>query len=226
MRSHFLVSLTLRQRAESLVLLSARDVIGDWELSDREADSGMKIELRQGDITNQPDIDAIVNAANTELWLGSGVAGAIARRGGPEIEREAIARAPIKLGGAVATTAGTLPNNFVIHAAAMGYREEDGEAPKREGSQSSDAIIRESTINSLTIAETLGCKSIAFPALATGVGGFPVDECARVMMTAANEYARGPSESKIERVVFVLFSGADFEIFQQVLIEVRDTEPE
>jgi O-acetyl-ADP-ribose deacetylase (regulator of RNase III) len=186
----------------------------------------VKIELRQGDITNQPDIDAIVNAANTELWLGSGVAGAIASRGGPAIEREAVAQGPIKLGEAVATTAGNLPNKFVIHAAAMGYREEDRAVPKREGSQSSEAIIRDSTLNSLAIAEALDCKSIAFPALATGVGGFPVDECARVMMTAANEYARGHSESNIGRVLFVLFSGADLEIFQQALIEIRGTESE
>jgi len=184
----------------------------------------MKIELRQGDITNQPDIDAIVNAANTELWLGSGVAGAIASRGGPDVEREAIAQAPIKLGEAVETTAGNLPNKFVIHAAAMGYRDEDRAVPKREGSQSSEAIIRDSTINSLTIADALGCKSIGFPALATGVGGFPVDECARVMIAAAYEYARGHSETVIEQVVFVLFSGADFEIFQQELIAIRGPE--
>ena len=189
-------------------------------------DLTVKIELRQGDITNQPDIDAIVNAANTELWLGSGVAGAIARRGGPDVEREAIAQAPIKLGEAIATTAGNLPNKLVIHAAAMGYRDEDRPVPKREGSQSSGAIIRDSTMNSLWIADASGCRSIAFPALATGVGGFPVDECARVMMTAANEYARRNSESIIERVIFVLFSGADFEIFQQALIEIRGTEPE
>jgi O-acetyl-ADP-ribose deacetylase (regulator of RNase III) len=184
----------------------------------------MKIELRQGDITNQPDIDAVVNAANTELWLGSGVAGAIARRGGPDVEREAVAQGPIRLGEAVATTAGNLPNKFVIHAAAMGYRDEDRGVPKREGSQSSEAIIRDSTINSLTIADALGCKAIAFPALATGVGGFPVDECARVMMTAANVYARGHSESNIEQVVFVLFSGSDFEIFRQALIEIKGAE--
>jgi len=186
----------------------------------------VKIELRQGDITNQPDIDAIVNAANTELWLGSGVAGAIARRGGPDVEREAVAQGPIRLGETVATTAGNLPNKFVIHAAAMGYRDEDRAAPKREGSQSSEAIIRDSTINSLTIADALGCKSIAFPALATGVGGFPVDECARVMIAAANEYARRNSKSKIERVVFVLFSGADCEIFQQALIAISCMESE
>ena len=186
----------------------------------------MKIELRQGDITNQPDIDAIVNAANTELWLGSGVAGAIARRGGPDVEREAVAQGPIRLGEAVSTTAGNLPNKFVIHAAAMGYRDEDRVAPKREGSQSSEAIIRDSTITALTIADALGCKSIAFPALATGVGGFPVDECARVMMTAANEYARRHSETIIEQVVFVLFSGADLEIFQQALIAIRGMDSE
>lgn len=186
----------------------------------------MKIELRQGDITNQPDIDAIVNAANTELWLGSGVAGAIASRGGPAIEREAVAQGPIKLGEAVATTAGNLPNKLVIHAAAMGYREEDRDAPKRAGSQSSEAIIRDSIINSLAIADARGCKSIAFPALATGVGGFPVGECARVMMAAADEYARGHSDTVIERVVFVLFSGADLEIFQQALILIRGMESE
>jgi len=114
----------------------------------------------------------------------------------------------------------------VIHAAAMGYRDEDRAAPKREGSQSSEAIIRDSTINALTIADALGCKSIAFPALATGVGGFPVDECARVMMTAANEYARGHSETIIEQVVFVLFSGADLAIFQQALIAIRGMDSE
>ena len=93
----------------------------------------MKIEIRQGDITAQPDINAIVNAANTELWLGAGVAGAIARRGGPEVEREAIAKAPIRLGEAVATTAGNLPNRFVIHAAAMGYLAEDRKCQSAKG---------------------------------------------------------------------------------------------
>lgn len=181
----------------------------------------MKIELRQGDITDQPDIDAIVNAANTELWLGSGVAGAIASRGGRAIEREAVAQGPIRLGDAVATTAGNLPNKFVIHAAAMGYRDEDRAVPKLQGSQSSKAIIRDSTINSLRLADRAGCTSIAFPALATGVGGFPVDECARVVMTAADEYAREHSESNLQRVVFVLFSGTDFEIFERVLSEIK-----
>jgi O-acetyl-ADP-ribose deacetylase (regulator of RNase III) len=173
------------------------------------------IQLRQGDITNQPDVDAIVNAANTELWLGSGVAGAIARRGGPAIEREAVAKGPIRLGEAVATTAGNLPNKYVIHAAAMGYRPEDRAVPKRPGSMSSEAIIRDATANSLAIADRLACRSIAFPALATGVGGFPVDECARVMISAAREYA-AHADSQIERVIFVLFDKADYDTWLAV----------
>src|SRR5215813_14547584 len=111
------------------------------------------IELRKGDITRQPDVDAIVNAANTELWLGSGVAGAIAAAAGPEIEEEAVGKGPIRLGEAVETNAGNLPNKYIIHAAAMGYRPEDARVPKREGSLSSAAIIEASTRNSLLRAE-------------------------------------------------------------------------
>ena len=181
----------------------------------------MKIEIRQGDITAQPDIDAIVNAANTELWPGAGVAGAIARRGGPEVEREAVAKAPIKLGEAVATTAGNLPNRFVIHAAAMGYREEDRQTPKREGTSSSDEIIGSATAASLRIADELGCRSVAFPALATGVGGFPVRDCAQVMIRAAEEYRSAAKQSKIEQVIFVLFTAGDYAIFEE---EIRRIE--
>lgn len=181
----------------------------------------MQIELRKGDITNQPDIDAIVNAANTELWLGSGVAGAISARGGPEIERESVAQGPIPLGEAVITTAGNLPNKFVIHAAAMGYREEDRAVPKREGSASSEAIIRAATTNSISIADQSSCKSIAFPALATGVGGFPVDECAQVMMREARDYADEHPKSKVERVVFVLFTTADLQVFERKLEQIE-----
>src|SRR5919206_318856 len=109
----------------------------------------MKIEIRQGDITAQPDVDTIVNAANTDLALGAGVAGAIRRKGGDEIDREARAKGPIPLGEAVTTSAGALPNRFVIHAGAMGYRPEDALVPKRPGSLSSAPIIRDATLNSL-----------------------------------------------------------------------------
>src|SRR5262245_55142856 len=171
------------------------------------------IELRKGDITRQPDVDAIVNAANTELWLGSGVAGAIAAAGGPDIEEEAISKGPIRLGEAVETTAGNLPNKYVIHAAAMGYRPEDQLVPKRHGSQSSEAIIREATLNSLALASGLECRSIAFPALATGVGGFPVEECAAVMIEAARHFVDTNPATRISKIVFVLFGQRDYDVF-------------
>lgn len=175
----------------------------------------MRIEIRQGDITEQPDIDAIVNAANTELILGSGVAGAIRRKGGNIIDEEGQRQAPIRLGEAAVTTAGTLPNKFVIHAAAMGYRAEDDLVPKKPGTDSSADIIRNATLNSLRRAEELKLRSIAFPALATGVAGFPVGECAETMIGAARDYATANPDSSIELVVFVLFTQDDFSVFER-----------
>lgn len=174
----------------------------------------MNIEFRKGDITAQFDIDAIVNAANTDLALGSGVAGAIRRKGGDIIDQEGRAKGPIRLGEAAFTTAGNLPNKYVIHAAAMGYRPEDARVPKRAGSLSSAEIIRNCTLNSLRIADELGCTSIAFPALATGVAAFPVDECADAMTGAALEYERQHPGTKLSRVVFVLFGQADYDVFK------------
>lgn len=177
----------------------------------------MQIEIRRGDITEQPDMDAIVNAANTDLVLGSGVAGAIRRKGGYGIDEEGRAKGPIKLGEAAFTTAGRLPNKYVIHAAAMGYRPEDAKVPKRAGSLSSAEIIRGATLNSLRIAEELNLASIAFPALATGVAAFPVDECAEVMIGAARDYGRAHPGSGLRLVRFVLFGVADYDTFQRVL---------
>jgi len=177
----------------------------------------MQIEIVQGDITQQPDIDAIVNAANTDLALGAGVAGAIRRRGGDEIDREARAQGPIRMGEAVATSAGRLPNKYVIHAAAMGYRREDELVPKRSGSLSSAAIIADATRNSLARADELGLRSVAFPALATGVAAFPVDECAETMIAAVNEYAGAQPQSSVKRVRFVLFGEADCKVFEAKL---------
>jgi O-acetyl-ADP-ribose deacetylase len=175
----------------------------------------MRIEIRQGDITEQRDMDAIVNAANTDLELGSGVAGAIRRKGGDIIDEEGRKQAPIRLGEAAVTTAGTLPNKFVIHAAAMGYTKEDALVPKKPGTGSSAEIIRSATRNCLLRAEELKLQSIAFPALATGVAGFPVDECAEVMIGAARDYAAEHPDSTIELVVFVLFSQRDYVTFKR-----------
>lgn len=175
----------------------------------------MRIEIRQGDITDQPDVDAIVNAANTDLVLGAGVAGAIRRKGGNIIDEEGQRQAPIRLGEAAVTTAGSLPNKFVIHAAAMGYRAEDDLVPKKPGTDSSADIIRDATLNSLRRAEELKLRSIAFPALATGVAGFPVDECAETMIGAARDYAAANPDSSIDLVVFVLFTQSDFAVFER-----------
>jgi O-acetyl-ADP-ribose deacetylase (regulator of RNase III) len=103
----------------------------------------------------------------------------------------------------------------------MGYREEDRAVPKRAGSASSETLIRDATTNSISIADQSGCKSVAFPALATGVGGFPVDECARAMMQAAQSYADEHPQSKVERVIFVLFTASDFQVFERELEQIE-----
>jgi O-acetyl-ADP-ribose deacetylase (regulator of RNase III) len=156
----------------------------------------------------------------TPLWLGSGVAGAISAAGGPDIEEEAISKGPIRLGQAVETTAGNLPNKYIIHSAAMGYLPEDQAVTKRPGSQSSAAIIREATLNSLALADRLNCRSIAFPALATGVGGFPVEECAAVMLAAARDFIKQNPASQISKIVFVLFGQRDYDVFSRTLTEM------
>lgn len=175
----------------------------------------MQIEIIQGDITETPNVDAIVNAANTWLALGSGVAGAIRRKGGDIIDEEGRAQAPIRLGAAAVTTAGAMPYQCVIHAAAMGYTKEDQDVPKRPGTATSDAIIRDATLNSLRRAEERKLTSLAFPALGTGVAGFPVKDCAEVMIGAVHDYAAEHPASTIQRVVFVLFTKDDFRTFQR-----------
>jgi O-acetyl-ADP-ribose deacetylase (regulator of RNase III) len=110
-----------------------------------------------------------------------------------------------------------LPNKYVIHAAAMGYRPEDARVPKREGSLSSAAIISDATRNSLLRADELKLESIAFPALATGVAAFPVDECAEVMISTVQQYAREHAASSVKQVRFVLFGEADYRVFQNTL---------
>src|SRR5579859_377802 len=125
-----------------------------------------QVEVLDTDITTL-EVDAVANAANTELRHGGGVAGAIARAAGPELQRESRERAPIGLGEAVATTAGEMPARWVIHAATMEL-----------GGPTSADIIRRATASTLQVAESLGARSLALVAFGTGVGGFPVDEAA------------------------------------------------
>ncbi len=163
----------------------------------------IKIDVQQGDIT-QVEVDAVVNAANNHLWMGGGVAGALKRAGGPEVEAEALTKGPIPVGEAAVTTAGRLPARYVIHAAVMG-----------QDLQTNAEKIRQATRNSLLRADELGIKTIAFPALGTGVGGFPLSECARIMIGEVIQYSTG--ETGLAPVTFVLFDEAVFGVFRQEL---------
>ncbi len=166
---------------------------------------GTIVRLLQGDICDRP-VGAIVNAANNHLWMGGGVAGAIKRRGGVEIEREAMRQGPIAVGAAVATTAGALPASAVIHAAVMGQ------------DLATDAgLIRRATASALALAESMRLESIAFPALGTGVGGFPLRECAALMLEAVAEHAA--AARYLTTVEFVLFDQSAFDAFAAVLRE-------
>src|SRR6266511_4144036 len=146
-----------------------------------------EIEVRQADITKL-EVDAIANAANTELKHGGGVAGAISRAGGPDVQRESDEKAPIGLGEAVETTAGEMPARYVIHAATMEL-----------GGPTSAEIIERATEATLAKADELGCRSLALVAFGTGVGGFPLSEAARLMVGAARRHEGG-----LDRIVFAV----------------------
>ncbi len=159
----------------------------------------IKVEVYRGDIT-QLELDALVNAANNRLWMGGGVAGAIKRAGGGEIEAEAVKKGPVPVGEAVVTGAGKLKARYVIHAAVMG-QDLETDAEK----------IRQATRSSLLRGDELGIKSIAFPALGTGVGGFSLSECARIMIGEVSQYST--TETGLERVVFVCWQSAQWDTF-------------
>jgi O-acetyl-ADP-ribose deacetylase (regulator of RNase III) len=159
------------------------------------------IEVVEGDIT-RADADAIVNAANNHLWMGAGVAGAIKRAGGAEIEKEAVAKGPIEVGGAVETTAGSLPHQYVIHGAVMG-----------QDLRTDADLIARTTRSCLELADRLGLASLALPAFGTGVGGFPLDECAMVMVEEARDFSS--SAQTLTRAVFVLFGEPAHQEFER-----------
>lgn len=184
----------------------------------------MHIEVRHGDIADQPDLDAVVNAANTELWMGSGVAGALLARGGKQVEEEAVAQGPIALGDAVVTGGGGLPNRHVIHAAAMGYRSEDARVPKTPGTSSSPEIIASCVRRALELAEENDIRSIGFPALATGVGGFPIADAADAMVGAVRDYERRRPDTKIERVVFILIGDKAARVYERAAASASASE--
>ena len=159
-----------------------------------------ELEVLAADVTKL-EVDAIANAANTELRHGGGVAGAISRAGGPDVQRESDAKAPIGLGEAVETTAGDMPATWVIHAATMEL-----------GGPTSAEIIERATRSTLAKAEELGARSLALVAFATGVGGFPLDEAARIMVSVAREHA-----GQVERIVFAVHGDDAERAFREAL---------
>ena len=161
------------------------------------------LELAEGDIT-ELDTDAIVNAANSSLILGAGVAGAIRAKGGPSIQQECDEIGGCPVGGAVITIGGNLKARHVIHA--VGPRKGEGDEEEK---------LRNATLNSLKVADVNGLKSIGFPAISTGVFGFPIERCAEIMLSATIDYLQG--ETGLERVVFCLYGEEAFGVFEGVL---------
>jgi O-acetyl-ADP-ribose deacetylase len=162
-----------------------------------------EIEVRQADITNL-EVEAIANAANTQLRHGGGVAGAIVRAGGPVVQAESDEVAPIGLGEAIETTAGEMPSRWVIHAATMEL-----------GGPTSAEVIREATASTLRKADELGAKSLGLVAFGTGVGGFPVEDAARIEVEEVRRHL--DEGSGLERVVFAVFGEDAREAFERAL---------
>ena len=166
-----------------------------------------RLVIRQGDIS-LAKTQAVVNAANTELWMGSGVAGALKQRGGDVIEKEAIAQGPIRPGGCVLTQGGGLSADYVIHVATM-----------EPGAPAEARSVRLGTMGALALAKDNQIDSIAFPALGTGVGGVSVGECARMMLPVISRWLR---ENELPgEVDLVLFSGEDQLEFEKAWKELK-----
>lgn len=161
-----------------------------------------KIVLLQGDLTEM-DADAIVNAANNDLQLGGGVAGAIRRKGGPSIQQECDAIGSVPIGGSAITTGGNLRARYVIHAASM-----------QLGGETTERALRTSTAHALRIASEKQLRSIAFPAIGTGIAGFPLPACARIMLREVAAHLR--TSTSLEKVYFVLFDAGALAAFEKV----------
>ena len=161
-----------------------------------------RITIVEGDLTAQ-QVDAIVNAANSALVLGAGVAGAIRARGGPSIQAECDAIGPIGVGDAALTGAGALPARFVIHAASM-----------PPGGSASEESVRSSLRRALELARREGLRTIAVPAIGAGIAGFPLQRCAEVLLEEARHHLAG--ETSLEEIRFVPFGEPAYRVFEMV----------
>jgi len=170
--------------------------------------ANVEIEAKLGDIAKQPDITAVVNAANAELRIGGGVAGAIHRAAGPALHEECRPHAPIKPGEAVITGAHKLPNTYVIHCLGPVYGVDRPES----------TLLANCYRNALRLAEENRIDSVAFPAISTGAFGYPIEEAADVVVSVLNECC--PNAKHLRKLRFVLFSHSDLEVYQEKLNKI------
>jgi O-acetyl-ADP-ribose deacetylase len=170
--------------------------------------NNVQLELVQGDIADQPDCDAIVNAANAQLRIGGGVAGAIHRKGDPELEQETRKFAPISPGEAVITSAPNLPNKFVIHCLGPVYGKDKPEVK----------LLKSCYTKALELADEKNVETIAFPAISTGAFGYPMKDAARVAFKTVKEMSAGLKSVRVVR--FVLFSATDYNLHLDILKEI------
>jgi O-acetyl-ADP-ribose deacetylase (regulator of RNase III) len=161
------------------------------------------LQVLEGDITEM-ETESIVNAANDQLVLGGGVAGAIRRKGGPSIQEECNQIGGTFVGGAAITTGGNLKTKYVIHAVGP-----------RMGEGKEDEKLRNATLNSLKLADENNLKSIAFPAISTGIFGFPIDRCAEIMLKTTADYLKG--HTGLKKVVFCLYGRDSYDVFEKQL---------
>lgn len=167
-----------------------------------------KIVLQQGDLTEM-ETDAIVNPANNDLQLGGGLAGVIRRKSGECVQRECNAIGAIPVGGAAITSGGKLKARHIIHAASM-----------QLGGHTTTRALRTSTTHALRIASEKGLRTVAFPAIGTGIGGFPLSECAAIMLHEVVDHLKGPTT--IEKIHFVLFDAKALAAFEKTLREMKE----
>ena len=179
---------------------------------------GTKVKVIQGDITELA-VEAIVNAANNQLIMGGGVAGAIKRRGGQIIEDDAVKKGPIDIGQAIASVAGSLKAKYVIHAATMGMPAR--QSPSGGDFKTDEFKIRESCRNALRIANELKISSIAFPALGCGVGGFPIVGAAKILAQETLRHLR-ETKSSLKEIIFCLYDQEAFAIFKKDALGYMD----
>ncbi|MGM0446135.1 MAG: macro domain-containing protein [Bacillota bacterium] len=170
--------------------------------------SGIEIQLAKGDISKQKDIEAVVNAANAQLRIGGGVAGAIHRAAGPGLEKECRPLAPIEPGEAVITGGHRLPNEYVIHCLGPVYGVDKPE----------DKLLRDCYINSLNLAEENKVKSIAFPAISTGAFGYPIDKAVKIALKTVLDKISDLEHLEIVR--FVLYSKNDLDVYKKALLDM------